>query len=148
MILPGQVAHFNIPFLCSSPTKVSQVMPSLARDSELRDREKSQLVVFPTNLTFSWDREILQPLSSSGSFFYEVLLSHLLVFAVSACVTCPFFKLPQETLLSFLCVLVLCIQSFSFFQECESFQFKHLDRLGNLQALLAIAYDGCFGFWI
>lgn len=99
---------FNITILCCSPTKVSN---SCHPHFGEREREREPVGCVCHQFTFSWDREILQPLQLKWVILlYEVLLSHLLVFAISAFVTCPLFKLLQETLLSFLCVLVLCIQ--------------------------------------
>lgn len=54
------------------------------------------MFVFPTNLTFFMGLKILEKLIFLSSqlkwvILFEVLLSHLLVFAVSASVTCPLF---------------------------------------------------------
>jgi hypothetical protein len=63
----------------------------------------------------------------------------------------------QSADIGVVCVLYLVLVSLLPFKSwslpfCEkegvSFQFKHLGRLGLVQALLGIACDGCWGFWI
>lgn len=90
----------DIPFMCILP-QISNSHCSYSLgfwDSKTKNQKPSQRererepvgLCFPPVLPFSGTVKSFCLSSSSGSFF-QVLLSHLLVVAVSACVTCSLF---------------------------------------------------------